>query len=192
MLYIFLFGPMYLVSSDFAMDPKKEQHQILCSFRKSATETLVMNKTSVCPIRKVKNHRDRKRRDRWTAKSRACSSFSLTSLKKFVLPGQIVNPAYCCDVLRRLRGNVRKCAPNFSDKRIGCCISTTQMAAPVPGKYRETCRNECILKIHYKIIFSLSTNLNKTKNSSQKTANVLQALGSYLNTRHFWQIKSIL
>jgi hypothetical protein len=45
--------------------------------------------------------------NRCRAKSRACSLFSLTS-KAFVLASQTVNSAYYCDLLRRLRENLRR------------------------------------------------------------------------------------
>jgi hypothetical protein len=50
-------------------------------------------------------------RDRSKAKSRACSSFFNIKWivhKEFVLAGQIINSAYCCDVLMRLREIVRR------------------------------------------------------------------------------------
>jgi hypothetical protein len=46
------------------------------------------------------------------AKSRECSSFSLTSMglfsKEFILVGQTINSAYCCDVIHRMHENVRR------------------------------------------------------------------------------------
>jgi hypothetical protein len=45
--------------------------------------------------------------------------------KEFVLAGQTVNSTYYYDVLRRLRENVQRLVPNFGDKRIGSCITTT-------------------------------------------------------------------
>jgi hypothetical protein len=42
--------------------------------------------------------------------------------KEFVLAGETVNFAYSCGLLRRLREDF---APNFGDKGIGCCITTT-------------------------------------------------------------------
>jgi hypothetical protein len=42
MLYALSFGAVHLAWCDFAMDPAKEQHQILCKSRKSATETVEM------------------------------------------------------------------------------------------------------------------------------------------------------
>jgi hypothetical protein len=55
---------------------------------------------------------DRKKRYRRRAKSRAYSSFSVTSRelvpKQFVLAGQRVNSAYYCEILRQLSENVRR------------------------------------------------------------------------------------
>jgi hypothetical protein len=76
-------------------------------------------------------HRDRNRAETGEEQSsRACSSPSLkikgTADKEFVLADPTVNSAYYSDVLRRQR--VKICedfAPNFGDKRTGCCITTT-------------------------------------------------------------------
>jgi hypothetical protein len=60
---------------------------------------------SMSHILKVQTHRDR-----WRAKSRACSSFPLTSRRlvhrEFVLVVQTVNSTCYCDILRRVRENV--------------------------------------------------------------------------------------
>jgi hypothetical protein len=85
--YILLFGVVYLTWCDFAMDPTASVHQILFKSR-SATETLTMIRQAFGEERMSRTRvfewhdrfrPDRKRRDRWRAKSRACSSFSLTS-----------------------------------------------------------------------------------------------------------------
>jgi hypothetical protein len=44
--------------------------------------------------------------------------------KEFALSGQTVDYAYYCDVLRRLRKNVRDFAPNLGDKRT--CVASRQ------------------------------------------------------------------
>jgi hypothetical protein len=53
-------------------------------------------------------------------------------LKEFVLAGQTVNSAFCCDVT--VYGDcVRMCedfAPNFRDKGTGCCITTHRLTLP--------------------------------------------------------------
>jgi hypothetical protein len=67
---------------------------------------------SMSRTQKVETHRDRKRRDRWRAISRECSSFSFTSKgvvhKELVLAAQTLNSAYYCDVLRQLLENVQR------------------------------------------------------------------------------------
>jgi hypothetical protein len=79
-----LFGVMYLAWCDFMMNPTKEEHQILSISRKKcdgddAVIRRVFVEESMSCIRKVQTHWDRMWRDRWRAKSRACSSYSLTS-----------------------------------------------------------------------------------------------------------------
>jgi hypothetical protein len=84
---------------------------------------------SISRTRKAQTHRDQKRRDRWIGKSRTCSSFSLTSRglltknsfwqAKQLIPHTTVT--FYCDCLKMCEDF----APNFSDKRTGCCITTT-------------------------------------------------------------------
>jgi hypothetical protein len=45
--------------------------------------------------------------------------------KEFDLAGQTVNSAYYCDVLRRVRENVRRLHFNFGGKRTEYCITRT-------------------------------------------------------------------
>jgi hypothetical protein len=89
--YDHLFGVVYLAWWDFAMDSTKELRaciEFCASLGKSATETLTMTRQAfggeiMSRTWEVHIHPDRKRRDRWRAKSRACSSFSLTSFGMF-------------------------------------------------------------------------------------------------------------
>jgi hypothetical protein len=79
--------------------------------------------------RKVQIHRYRKRRYMWRAKSRACSSFSLTWRGLFTnnsvwqakesIPHTTVN--FCGDCFKMCQDF----SPNFGDKTTFCCITTT-------------------------------------------------------------------
>jgi hypothetical protein len=71
---------------------------------------------------------DRKRRDRWRAKSRACLSFSMTSRglftknsswqsKQSVLHSAVIFYGDCVKMRKDF-------TPNFGNKRTGCCIMT--------------------------------------------------------------------
>jgi hypothetical protein len=66
---------------------------------------------SISRTEEAQTHCDRK------GQSRACSSFSLISRgfahKEFVLAGQTLNSTYYCDVLRRLRANMRRLRPEL-------------------------------------------------------------------------------
>jgi hypothetical protein len=82
---------------------------------KGATKALAIiiqrfGENSMSRTWKIQTHRDRKRRDMRTAKSRACSSFSLTwkglFTNNFVLTGRTVKSTHYCDALRQLRENV--------------------------------------------------------------------------------------
>jgi hypothetical protein len=68
--------------------------------------------------------------------SRVCSHFDIKriALKEFILAGQTVNSAYYCEVLWWLHEDF---APNFGDKRTGCCITTMhQLTLPFsPGNF---------------------------------------------------------
>jgi hypothetical protein len=94
-------------------------HHILCKSReKFDGETLAMisqafGEESVSRMWGVQTHWDRNRRDRRRAKSRACSSFSLTSNSLFTKTGQTVNSTYSCDVLQRLREHERRLRPEL-------------------------------------------------------------------------------
>jgi hypothetical protein len=46
--------------------------------------------------------------------------------KEFALAGQAVNSVYYCDVLRRLRENVRRLRPELWRERTGCYITITR------------------------------------------------------------------
>jgi hypothetical protein len=95
--------------------------KLCASIGKSATETLAMirqafGEEGMSRTRNVQTHRDREKRDRWRAKSRACSSFFYFKgivCKEFVLAGQTANSAYYCDVLRWLGEYVRRLRPEL-------------------------------------------------------------------------------
>jgi hypothetical protein len=63
---------------------------------------IIIMKESMSLTQEVQTYRDRKRRDRWRAKSRACSSTFLDIKgivhKEFILADQTVNSTYYCDV----------------------------------------------------------------------------------------------
>jgi hypothetical protein len=124
--YVLSLGVMYLAWCDFAIDPTKEQRQIMvyANLGKNATETLQwLNKRSEKKAWaghwKSKLAENDKMWDRWRAKSRACSSFSLISRALYtrLRPGRPVNSAYYYDVLRRLRENVRILRPEVWRQR---------------------------------------------------------------------------
>jgi hypothetical protein len=125
---------------DFAMDSTKEQHQILCIPLKECYGDHSNDQTSVRGRNMSRTRmfeRDsriravRKRREKLRADWRACLSFSLTSVGLLTKnpswqAGQTANTAYYCDVLQRLRENVRRLHPElFCYNRTGCCITTT-------------------------------------------------------------------
>jgi hypothetical protein len=91
------------------------------------------------PNGKVETHQDRKRRDRLRAKSRACSSISLTSSRLFTknsswhakrsIPHTVVTFYGDC---------VKMCddfAQKFGDKTIDCC-NTTMLHLTLPFRQR--------------------------------------------------------
>jgi hypothetical protein len=76
-----------------------------------------MNRT-----RKVQTHRERKSKDRWRAKWRACSSlfFDIKASvhKEFVLAGQTVNSAYYCDDFTVTAWKCAKTSPRTSATKL--------------------------------------------------------------------------
>jgi hypothetical protein len=126
-LYVLLFGHS-------AMVPTKEQHQILCKSRNKCHKDPGNDQTSIwgksmSRTQNVQTYQDRKRRDRWRAKSRARSLFSFTSrgLLKTNSSWKAKQPIPHITVMF-YDECVKMCqdfAPNFRDKRIYCCITTT-------------------------------------------------------------------
>jgi hypothetical protein len=97
----------------FAIDPTKEQHQIVCKFRKKCNEWLDKRLgKGEWAVHGPSKLSETGRRDSWRAKLRACSSFSSTLkelfTKKIVLASQTINSKCYCNVLWRLLENVWK------------------------------------------------------------------------------------
>jgi hypothetical protein len=125
--------PLIWSHAIFALDPTSE----CACLGKGAAKTLAMIRQAFggesMSLRWVSEwhawfRADKKRWDRWRAKSRECSLFSLTSrgllTKKFVLAIQTLNSAYYCDILGDCMRMCEDFTPNFGDKT-GCCIMTT-------------------------------------------------------------------
>jgi hypothetical protein len=137
-LYVILFGVVCLSWCDFAMDLTKEHHQILCRSGKSATESMAVirqafREGTISHTRKVQTHRDRKRRDRWRTKSRACSSFSLTLRGSFTKNSAWHAKQWISRTTMPFYGDCVKMwedfAPNFGGKGSGSYITTTHRHA---------------------------------------------------------------
>jgi hypothetical protein len=99
------------------MDPAKEKHQVLRKSRKKCDENLGNKQTSVrerkhdpymesSNLPKSKNARQVRRN--FMSMLIIFFEINVTVHKEFVRAGQIVDSAYYCDVLRRLRENVRR------------------------------------------------------------------------------------
>jgi hypothetical protein len=97
------------------MYPTKEQHQILCKYREEYDEDPGKDQTSVRrrkhdPYTESPNSPRpiKVRQVKYKVKSMFISFYNIkgNTHEEFVLAGKIVNSAYYCDVLRRLRENV--------------------------------------------------------------------------------------
>jgi hypothetical protein len=97
---------------------------IRCAFREE-----IPNRT-----RKVQTHRERKKTKQVKSKVKSMFIIFLDNKgivhKDLVLAGQIVNSAYYCDVLRRVREYVQRLSPKHWQQRIACCITTHSLTLP--------------------------------------------------------------
>jgi hypothetical protein len=123
-LYVLLFGVVYLTWCNFVMDPTASVYQILCKSRKKWDGDPDSDQTSVwgrehetymgvwlaCSIQSRPNK----------GKSRACSSFSLTWRRLFTKNLHTTVMIYG-DCMKMCEDFV----PNYGNKRTGCCIPTT-------------------------------------------------------------------
>jgi hypothetical protein len=77
-------------------------------------------------------HRKKARQAKRKVKSMLIIFFDIKRIshKEFVLSGQIVNSAYYCDVLRRLRENLPRFRPERWRQKIDCCMTATSLALP--------------------------------------------------------------
>jgi hypothetical protein len=68
---------------------------------------------------KFQIHRGRKRRERWKVKSMLINLFDMKRIvhKEFVLVGKTVRSTCYCDILRRLRENVRRLRPGLLQQK---------------------------------------------------------------------------
>jgi hypothetical protein len=96
---------------NFATEQTKEQFQILHKSRKKSDEDPGHDQTSVRGREDALLRADWKRQDRWRVKSILIIFLDIKGIvhKDFVLAGQTVNPAYCCDVSRWLHEKVPRC-----------------------------------------------------------------------------------
>jgi hypothetical protein len=140
----------------------------------SATDTLAMlrqvfEEDIMRRTWKVKTHRDRKRRDRWRAKSRACSSFYLTSRWLFIrntswqakqsIPHTTVTSYGDCVNICEIF------APppplNFGDKSTGCCITTKHHLTFITRDFFDQQQHDC--RPPLTLLFSVSPIEDKTE-----------------------------
>jgi hypothetical protein len=89
--------------------------------------------------RRVHTHRDRQRRGRWRAKTRACSLFSLTWRGLFTNNSSCHTKESISYTIVTFYGECVKICddfePNFSDKRTGCSVTTThRLTIPISPK----------------------------------------------------------
>jgi hypothetical protein len=117
------------------MAQTKEQHQSLWKSRKKCggepgNDQTAFEGESMSHTRRVQYYQDRTRLDKWRAKPRAYSSVSLTSRELFTNNSSQQAMQSIPHRTVTIYGNCMKIcedfAPNFGDKRTGCCITTTQ------------------------------------------------------------------
>jgi hypothetical protein len=117
------------------MNQERNGIKFCANFGKNAAETMAVirqafEEESLSHIPKVQTHRDQKEKVRQVkskVESMLIISFGMKGIihKGFVPTSQTVNFAYYCDILRRLRENVRILRPELWRQRTGCCSMIT-------------------------------------------------------------------
>jgi hypothetical protein len=121
------------------MIPTREEHQIFRKSRKKCSGDPGNDETSVCGRKHGPYTESPKSLKPKQVKSKVkgmlINFFDIKANvhKEFVLENQTVNSSYYCDVYGDCVKMCEDIAPNFGDKRTGCCITTTHhLTFPFP------------------------------------------------------------